>query len=346
MNDIEVGLKSLGEPFSIHSPDYIVRYANDAALSMAGLKREEVIGRKCYEVFHGLKGPPPNCPLRPSYESGRTKTAEMGAPYFPEEYIVTTHPIPSANGEATQILHFFKNITGIKKKGITENERLTFFTDLITHEMDNYIYSTLVAFDLYKNSPDSNSREEYFNMARGHVIRSKIFMDNVKKLLWLEEEREPILKGSVEPVIEEAISILQKIGDEKRFNINVSRDIGSVSAIANDLLVDVFLNIFDSSVRRSPTLPADITVSVKDCKEDPSFYRFEISDRSGGIPDDQKEAISERPRPVSNSLKGDSVGLLLARKIVEKYGGRFWIEDFINKNSVVGTTFIFLLKKG
>lgn len=227
-----------------------------------------------------------------------------------------------------------------------DNRKLSLFTDIVTRDMNNYIHCSLLAFDLYENSPDSASREKYFYMARGQIIQSKIFLDNVKKLLWFDEREWLSSKGRVGPVIEEAISILEQSGGRKEFNVTVASEVDAVNIIANDLLVDVFLNIFSNSVRRSSAMPAEIYITGKDCEDDPSFYRFEISDRSGLIPEEYKKAVFERVTEGDRSVMWGSVGLMLAKRLVENYGGRIWVEDFTDKDGARGATFIFLLKKG
>jgi len=339
MKPIERDLQSLEEPFSIHTPDYIIRYANDAALTLFGLEREEIIGRKCYEVFHDLKGPPPGCPLLNSCEEGKTVTSEMGIPYLPGEYLVTTHPIMDDDG-SVRILHFMNNITDIKNKLSDRNRKLSFFTDIITHHMNNHIHGSILALDLYLKSEENDDREKYLHMAREHMIQSKIFLDNVNKLLWIE--RHPPTRVPVEPlqVIEEAATAVKR-SSRKEISIKI-REIGESGAvIADELLFDVFINLFNTSARHTPGKRVEMEVLIRASGRSSVCY-FEVINRNGRLTEEEKEALSERFMTPSISHDGRGIGLALARKIVISYGGDIRAEE-IGGGDNPGTKFVFSL---
>ncbi len=47
---------------SIHSPSFAILNVNKSFARAFGVKQDAVIGRKCYEIVHGTKRPPPDCP--------------------------------------------------------------------------------------------------------------------------------------------------------------------------------------------------------------------------------------------------------------------------------------------
>lgn len=95
---------------------------NSVFLAELGLKREEVIGRTCYEVTHGLSQPcsPHNdtCPLADTVKFGRYASREhvhrglCGEKLYVE---VSTNPIKNSQGQVTQVVHVSRNITERKR---------------------------------------------------------------------------------------------------------------------------------------------------------------------------------------------------------------------------------------
>ncbi|MEE4242136.1 MAG: PAS domain-containing protein, partial [Desulfopila sp.] len=54
---------ALQDAVTILSPDLLVIKANKAAYDTFGLVYGELIGKPCYQVFHGQKEPCPTCPV-------------------------------------------------------------------------------------------------------------------------------------------------------------------------------------------------------------------------------------------------------------------------------------------
>ena len=68
--------QAIGHPTLILSPQHDIMAANRAALLAAGMTEQAIVGKKCYEVFHGKDTlfPPDCCPLEKLLSSGRLET--------------------------------------------------------------------------------------------------------------------------------------------------------------------------------------------------------------------------------------------------------------------------------
>lgn len=51
------------ESIIILDEEHTILEANDTTLKLLGMRREEVIGKKCYHVFHNTNSPPEDCPF-------------------------------------------------------------------------------------------------------------------------------------------------------------------------------------------------------------------------------------------------------------------------------------------
>jgi signal transduction histidine kinase len=65
--------------------------------------------------------------------------------------------------------------------------------------------------------------------------------------------------------------------------------------------------------------------------------QFYVSDTGIGIPDEAQQYIFDRFRKVdvdSNKIfRGTGLGLSICKSLVEKFGGKIWIESKVNKGS-------------
>jgi signal transduction histidine kinase len=79
------------------------------------------------------------------------------------------------------------------------------------------------------------------------------------------------------------------------------------------------------------------------CVEQGEFWRFYVSDNGPGIEQKYFERIFRifQTLPRNDEPETAGIGLAVAKKIVELYGGKIWLESEVGK----GTTFFFTFPK-
>ena len=129
-------VETAADGMRIVDKDFNVLRANQTFIDMTGVDREAVIGRKCYEVFHGHRCDTPDCPLvrisrgdeRVEYDSEKTTPDGKIIPC-----IVTATPFRRPDGTLVGIVEDFKNISeriASEKEIMASREQLR---DLTTH---------------------------------------------------------------------------------------------------------------------------------------------------------------------------------------------------------------------
>jgi signal transduction histidine kinase len=80
-----------------------------------------------------------------------------------------------------------------------------------------------------------------------------------------------------------------------------------------------------------------------DCTEEDNFWKFSVSDNGPGIEPQHFERIFRlfQMLDVRDKVEGTGVGLPLAQKVVELYGGKIWLTSKVGE----GSTFFFTLPK-
>nr|WP_280712770.1 ATP-binding protein [Desulfobaculum xiamenense] len=110
-----------------------------------------------------------------------------------------------------------------------------------------------------------------------------------------------------------------------------------------DLLMQVFRNLLENAVRYSPSGEAVIVDGATDAE---GFVHFMVSDRGPGIPAEDRDRIFERfYRVEKHRMRSGSgstgLGLAICRHIVERHGGRIWVEPRTDEKG--GSIFHFTL---
>jgi light-regulated signal transduction histidine kinase (bacteriophytochrome) len=98
------------------------------------------------------------------------------------------------------------------------------------------------------------------------------------------------------------------------------------------MLVQVFQNLIGNSIRYRGTTPPAIRISAVRAGE---RWLFSVRDNGIGV----ARADAERVFAMFGSLTGDGtsgtgIGLALCRKVIERNGGRIWVESEVGQGSV------------
>lgn len=102
----------------------------------------------------------------------------------------------------------------------------------------------------------------------------------------------------------------------------------------------VFSNLIDNAIKyMGPHPEARIDVG---CEDSTAEYRFFVRDTGPGIrPEDRDKVFRLFTRLGGGGIAGDGVGLAAVRKIIEKHGGKVWVDSEVGR----GSTFWFTLPR-
>ena len=95
------------------SPDHRILKVNKAGDEPYGMRPEDLVGKKCYELVHGLDGPIKGCPCKETVETKKAGSGEIEE--HGRHFIVTASPVLDKNDELVYFVHTVKDITEIRK---------------------------------------------------------------------------------------------------------------------------------------------------------------------------------------------------------------------------------------
>jgi two-component system sensor histidine kinase/response regulator len=122
------------------------------------------------------------------------------------------------------------------------------------------------------------------------------------------------------------------------------RDSGAVithdplpEVLANEQLDGVFQNLISNAIKyRKPGVPPVVHISAR---KEPRRWVFSVRDNGVGIETEWLESVFEIfQRLHGQQIKGNGIGLALARRIVEGLGGKIWVESEVNCGSTFYVT--------
>ena len=95
--------------------DYTIEKINDFGLSIFKKSRENLIGRKCYQIFHEFDEPCTQCPLKISMKTTISASMERFEEMFGRYFSIKTTPIFDGDGNVVKFVYLLRDITEQKK---------------------------------------------------------------------------------------------------------------------------------------------------------------------------------------------------------------------------------------
>jgi len=105
--------------------DYNIENISDSGLMLLGKSREEVIGKKCYEIISGTDCPEAGCPCRRTLETRQVESIERYEERFGRYFSIKSSPIFDESGEIVKFVDLRRDITEKKRteEALQESER-------------------------------------------------------------------------------------------------------------------------------------------------------------------------------------------------------------------------------
>ena len=122
--DWERTFDAVPDLISIIDINHTITRVNRAMADRCGLTADEVVGRKCYEVVHGLSDSPCFCPSIAMIQDGRVHNAEIAEKVLNGFYDVTVSPLFDEQGRVTAFVHVMRDTAEHRKTEELVHQRL------------------------------------------------------------------------------------------------------------------------------------------------------------------------------------------------------------------------------
>ncbi|MDD5136510.1 MAG: ATP-binding protein, partial [Candidatus Omnitrophica bacterium] len=344
-------LNALTEMVFIIDTNFNITTVNKAFLEATGLlKSEDIIGKKCFDVPF-----PENLIDRQALNRKGIHTEEIHDPATGNYFLLTVAPIFNELGDLLSVVHVIKNISDIKKTA-SELEKKSGEVKRI-----NRLESDLIAIITWLRGPISlveesmktlvaglppavnEKHQKAIVMAEASIKKAHKVMDDLIDVGMIEEGRvelksEPAnMRSIIKKVIFDFESRIRKNGldlklDIPQQNVEVYVDVNQITRVFN-YLIENAINFTERGY---------VEISVKELA---NTVECGVADTGVGIPAEDLPKVFDRLRSTGRvqELGGKGLGLelFIVKGILEKHGGKIWVESAVGK----GTKFTFVLPK-
>jgi signal transduction histidine kinase len=216
----------------------------------------------------------------------------------------------------------------------------------VTHDVKAHIATIQSCLGLIVNKvigPLDDKSAEFISRAYTRTIKLKNFVETLLKLTEMRlSDKFEMDVFSLRDTVHHAVAAVRTRAEDKSITLNCDVESSVDEITGNQFSIEeVTENLLLNAIKYTPE-NGTITLSAKNGNE---FTVIEITDTGIGIPVDELGEVFDEFFRASNARKtekdGTGLGLSIAKYIVERHGGKIWVDSIEN----TGTKFWITLPK-
>lgn len=338
----ETTFDSMANGVSIHDRDFTIVRANRALAEMLGTTTAALIGRKCYEVFHQLAGPIPDCPHQRAVATGKSVTIIAEEPTLGRILNISADPLFDAQGEIIGTVHDVRDITEQEqlRDQLGQSDRLRALGEMaggVAHDFNNFLTVILGNSQLLLDGDgkDALARESLETIQRAATDAAET-VRRIQEFTRVRTTRK-FTTVDVNQVINNAIEVARPRwrdeAESRGVKIHMHTELAAVPPANGNAseLAEVVLNLLFNAV---DALPEGGDISVTSAMSSQGQIEIVVSDNGKGMDEELRRRIFD-PFVTTKGPKGNGLGLSLVYGIVSRHGGGIMVESKIG----AGATF-------
>jgi PAS domain S-box-containing protein len=234
-----------------------------------------------------------------------------------------------------------KEVKEKEEELVRSNQELERYAYLASHDLQEPLRMVTSYMQLlerrYKDKLDQDAKE-FIDFAVDGAMRMHRLINDLLTYSRVGTRGKALAPTDTEDVFEQSLSNLQVAIEERR--VQVTHD-PLPKVMADDVqLGQLFQNLVGNAIKFNQQEVPRVHVSAIQC---PGEWVFSVKDNGIGIDPEFKERIFLifQRLHCKETYPGTGIGLAVCKKILERHGGRIWVESEIGK----GATFYFTLPK-
>jgi two-component system NtrC family sensor kinase len=331
---------NLDDELYIIDPEYKLIAVNRSRAKRARVKPQNLVGKLCYKVLEGQKGPCQDCRALETFGKGvktiRTERVRRSDGQMVEREIYT-YPIVDVEGNVSQTILQLRDVTDQRRleASLVQAEKLAALGQLaagVAHELNNPITAVIANTQLLQRELDPG----HVDMESVELIEQagKRAQRVVRALLdFARQEAEEFHLVDVNLTIQQALSLVERQWKRAKVELvrDLSEDLLEVEGNA-DHLQGVWLNLLVNAHDALEGEPGKVIVRSR---KQNSFVVVTVEDDGVGIESQDLKRIFEPFFTTKAPGKGTGLGLATSFRIVEQHMGKIEVDS----NPGSGTVF-------
>jgi PAS domain S-box-containing protein len=338
---------SISDFIFIQDQNYTITKANRAFARLLKRDPDDLIGRKCYELLHGMDEPWPECPFEKSRKDGKPHTEVVEDPKIGMPLLVTTSPILDEQGRFAGSVHLAKDITQAKEAERKLKEALEVksgFVSMVSHELRTPLTAVKEGIGLVLDGIAGRVNEkqkEFLGIAKSNVERLARLINAVLDFQKLEAGKIEfdIRDNNLNEAVREVYTTMLPAARERGLELATRLD-ETLSKIRfdRDSIIQVLTNIIDNAIKYTEKGNIIISTARKG-----NVATVMVQDTGSGIHQEDIprlfHSFEQLARGKDRKTGGTGLGLAISKQIIDAHRGKIWVESAPGR----GSTFHFAL---
>jgi PAS domain S-box-containing protein len=319
----------------------IVRYANTAVERFLGYTPRDVIGRPVLELFIGQARPGLRQLIESQFPGDPTASGEFrgmrkDGSIIPLQVVVHSAVVSGMEGSKVTGLYLrdfaereklIEALAGRAAELARSNRELEQFSYIASHDLQEPLrmvgsYTQLLE-QRYAAQLDDDARE-FIRYAQEGAARMRQLIDALLAYSRIDTRGEPFRPTSMGQVLALALANLRESISEAKAEVTS----GPLPEVEGDpvQLSQVLQNLIGNAVKFRGSTPPHIRVTAERRGPD---WRFAVHDDGIGIAPEYQERIFVIFQRLHSreEYPGTGIGLAVCKKVVERHGGKLWVES-------------------
>lgn len=331
-------LDSIQDAIKIVDGELRIIFINRAAEKIVGRNREEIIGLRCYEIFHNGKPCDP-CIVEEVFSESRMfrDTREIiGSDGRRHIFEVTAFPVVGPDGEIERAVEISRDITYLKQleQELVKREKLAMVGELaagLAHEIRNPLSAIMASAKLLREHRDDLSEEDYRTLTETIEKESRRLEALLSDFMTFAKPKVPKPElMDLNQIVRDAVRVL-KYDPEQLHGIEIIEELDPTlppTMVDPYQIEQVFLNVLLNAVQ---AMRRGGRLTLRSGKENGEIW-FAISDTGIGIASEKMDKIF---KPFfTDKPQGTGLGLSIAQRIVEEHDGRIEVMSKPGRGSI------------
>ncbi len=330
-----------------------IRFANQALENMLHVELATVTGQAIITLLRDYRA---DALVKSAIESGEVQSTTFQPPRSPQTLQISCYPLPDHDEYCAIVL--LRDITHLAQLERARREMVA----NVSHELRTPLASIKLLVETLQGAPPPEVAQRMLGNIDDELEAMTHLVDELRELSQIESGRMVMAfqPTDISALVERAIARLRPQAERRQLQLTseITQPL-PLALVDEERIGQVLLNLLNNAIKFTPT-DGRITIHVSAVQaanqQTPSRMRHElqqtglaraivvaVADTGIGIPESEVDRVFERfykvDRARTRNSGGTGLGLAIAKHLVERHGGRIWVES----EEGHGSTFSLLL---
>ncbi len=207
------------------------------------------------------------------------------------------------------------------------------YLDIMTHDIRNAENVSNLYGDLLIEMLDGDAAE-YARKMQGSIRKSIEIIANVSTIRRIHQTSADLKPCELDRVIRSEVEAFP--------DVRIVYEGRACEVWADDLISEIFSNLIGNGIKFGGQ---DVEIAIRVDDYDGENVLVSVEDTGPGVPDVLKKTIFHRFERERSHGSGEGLGLYIAKTLIERYGGRVWVDDRVEGRPDLGAAFRFTLQE-